>query len=64
MNGHRKADIELDKLLVNPKNYRFPSVKNEHQAMLTMLDLQQSKLTRLAEDIAKHGLNPTKRFPV
>ncbi len=64
MNGHRKADIELDKLLVNPKNYRFPSVKNEHQAMLTMLDSQQSKLTRLAEDIAKHGLNPTKRFPV
>ena len=53
MDGHRKADIELDKLLVNPENYRFDPVKDQQEAII-----------RLARNIAERGLNPTKRLLV
>jgi hypothetical protein len=64
MDRHQKIDIELDKLLVNPENYRFKSVTNQQEAMLTMLKSQDSKIMRLAKDIAAHGLNPTRRLLV
>ena len=64
MDGHRKADIELDKLLVNPKNYRFDPVKDQQEAMLVMLRTQKDKILNLARDIALRGLNPMRRLAV
>jgi hypothetical protein len=64
MDGHRKADIELDKLLVNPENYRFDPVKDQQEAMLIMLRSQKDKILKLARDIAQRGLNPTRRLMV
>ncbi len=64
MDGHRKADIELDKLLVNPENYRFETVKDQQEAMLIMLRLQKDKILKLARDVAQRGLNPTRRLVV
>lgn len=61
MAGYQKIDVELDKLLVNPGNYRFEAVKDQQEAMLTMLKLQNNKIISLARDIAQNGLNPTKR---
>ena len=64
MDGHRKADIELDKLLVNPENYRFETVKDQQEAMLIMLRSQKDKILKLARDVAQRGLNPTRRLVV
>ncbi len=64
MDGHRKADIKVDKLLVNPDNYRFDPVKDQQEAMRVMLRSQKDKILRLARDIAQRGLNPTRRLVV
>jgi len=64
MNSLQKIDIELDKLLVNPENYRFNRVTDQQEAILTMLHSQNNKIIRLARDIAQRGLNPTKRLVV
>jgi hypothetical protein len=64
MDGHRKADIKLDKLLVNPENYRFDPVADQQEAMLTMLRSQKDKILNLARDIAQRGLNPMERLVV
>lgn len=64
MDGHRKADIKVDKLLVNPENYRFDPVKDQQEAMLVMLRTQKDKILKLARDIAQRGLNPLKRLAV
>ena len=50
MDGHRKADIAIDKLLVNPENYRFDPVKDQQEAMLTMLQLLNNKIVKLARE--------------
>lgn len=64
MDGHRKADIKLDDLLVNPENYRFDPVENQRDAMLVMLKSQKDKILNLARDIAQHGLSPMERLAV
>jgi len=64
MDGPQKVDIELDKLLVNPENYRFKPVTDQQEAILTMLRSQNGKIIKLARDIAEHGLNPMERFLV
>jgi hypothetical protein len=64
MDGHQKIDLPLDKLLVNPENYRFDPVKDQREAMLIMLQSQNNKIIKLARDIALHGLNPSKRLLV
>ncbi len=64
MDGHRKADIKLDKLLVNAENYRFDPVVNQQEAMLTMLRSQKDKILNLARDIAQRGLSPMERLAV
>ena len=64
MDVHQKIDLELDKLLVNPENYRFDPVKDQQEAILTMLQSQNTKIIRLARNIAERGLNPTKRLLV
>lgn len=64
MDGHRKVDIELNKLLVNSENYRFDPVKDQQEAMLIMLRSQKDKILKLARDIAQRGLNPTRRLMV
>jgi hypothetical protein len=64
MDGHRKADIGLDELLVNPENYRFDPVRNQQEAMLTMLRSQKDKILKLARNIAQRGLHPARRLVV
>lgn len=64
MDGHRKADIKLDDLLVNPENYRFDLVENQRDAMLIMLRSQKDKVLNLARNIAQHGLSPMERLAV
>jgi len=64
MDGHRKADIKLDDLLVNPDNYRFDPVENQRDAILVMLRSQKDKVLNLARDIAQHGLSPMERLAV
>src|SRR6266704_5111270 len=64
MDGHRKADIKLDDLLVNPENYRFDPLENQRDAMLVMLRSQKDKVLNLARDIAQHGLSPMERLAV
>ena len=64
MASYQKIDIELDKLLVNAENYRFEPVKDQHEAMITMLRSQNNKIIKLARDIAERGLNPTRRLQV
>lgn len=64
MDSHRKADIKLGELLVNPENYRFDKVDNQQEAMIIMLRTQKDKILKLARDIARRGLNPTRRLVV
>ena len=59
-----KADIALDKLLVNAENYRFETVNDQQEAMLTMLRSQKDKILNLARDIARRGLSPVERLAV
>ncbi len=64
MDGHRKAYIKLDDLLVNPENYRFDPVENQQDAMLVLLQDQKDKILNLARDIAQRGLSPLERLSV
>jgi hypothetical protein len=56
--------IPIKKLVVNSNNPRFEPVKNEKQAILLMLKEVGPKILKLAEDIARHGLNPSKKLMV
>lgn len=55
-----KKQIEIDRLLINEQNPRFSSVNSQKLAIKIMLQKMESKIKKLAEDIAKNGLNPAK----
>lgn len=57
--GYKFINIDTDKLIVNKENPRFSSVKNEYEAIKTIILKQQEKLLNLIEDIAGNGLNPS-----
>jgi len=60
----KKDKISVTKLLVNPENPRFNPVKNQKKAIDLMLIKMSKKILNLAEDIAQHGLNPSKSLMV
>ena len=51
--------ISIADLLVNITNPRFRPVDNQREAIDQMLNDQQDKLIRLAEDIINSGINPS-----
>lgn len=59
-----KQTIPVAKLLVNTENPRFEAVKNQPEALELMLKEAGKAVLKLAEDIAKHGLNPSKSLMV
>jgi len=54
----KNKSIPLSKLTVNIENPRFEMVGNQREAIITMLEDQQDKLVKLAEDIIDNGMNP------
>ena len=56
--------IPISNLLVNPGNPRFEPVKNQQEAIELMLDKKGSEIKKLATDIIKNGLNPSKNLIV
>lgn len=53
------VSLNINELELSPWNPRFDPVENEAQAIMEMLESQHKKLVKLAEDIAKNGLNPS-----
>ena len=59
-----KRTISVAKLLINTENPRFEAVQNQPEALALMLKEAGKAVLKLAEDIAKHGLNPSKSLIV
>lgn len=59
-----KKKIDINKLVVNPKNYRFDPVENQGQAINLMLEEKGPEILNLASHIAEHGLDEAKAFRV
>lgn len=56
--------IEIEKLIVNPKNYRFDPVETQAEAIDLMLDEKGEELVNLAKHILENGLDEAKNFRV
>ena len=58
--------INIDKLIVNPKNYRFNNpVIGERAAMKELFEIKgRDKMFNLIKHVIKHGINPTKKISV
>ncbi|GHV55444.1 hypothetical protein AGMMS49579_18330 [Spirochaetia bacterium] len=56
--------IKLVDLLINTENYRFEPVSSQKEAIDLMIEDQNEKLYKLAEDIIIHGLNPNDAIQV
>ncbi|HYD03772.1 MAG TPA: hypothetical protein VEC16_05745 [Alphaproteobacteria bacterium] len=56
--------IEINKLIVNPENYRFDPVDNQSQAIDLMLEEKGDELVNLARHILQFGLDEAKNFRV
>lgn len=52
--------IEITKLIINPKNFRFDPVKSEQEAIDLMLHEKEAEILNLAKHIVNHGLDPSK----
>ncbi len=59
-----RENININKLIVNPENYRFDSVENQSQAIDLMLEEKGSEIFNLAKHIAEHGLDEAKNLRV
>ena len=55
-----KRTISVAKLLINTENPRFEAVQNQPEALALMLKEAGKAVLKLAEDIAKPCLNPSK----
>lgn len=62
--SYKKQFIQIEDILVNPKNPRFEPVQNQQKAIEVMLENMKHKVKNLARDIADNGLNPTKHIYV
>lgn len=51
--------VDLSLLMVNVENPRFEAVGNQREAINQMINNQNEKLARLAQDILDFGLNPS-----
>ncbi len=59
-----KENIHYNKLIVNPENYRFDSVKNQEEAIDLMLKEKGVEIVNLAKHILEHGLDEAKDLRV
>ncbi len=59
-----KKKITIDKLIVNPYNYRFDPVEGQNQAINLMLEEKGSEILNLAKHIVENGLDKAKDFRV
>lgn len=59
-----KKTIHYSKLIVNPENYRFDPVENQHEAIDLMLGEKGSEIVNLAKHILEHGLDEAKELRV
>jgi hypothetical protein len=51
--------IRVENLLIDEANPRYESNSNQRNAIFAIANEQRDKLANLAEDIVKHGLNPS-----
>ena len=56
--SYKKRSIKTEDLLINLENFRFDPVANQKEAINIMLETMESKMKKLAKDIATNGLNP------
>lgn len=55
--------LNVQELFLDLNNPRFPSVPdNERGAIMQMIELQDDKLSKLAKDIAEHGIDPSEKL--
>ena len=59
-----RMNIPITQLVVNPSNPRFEPMRDQGQAIQIMLNKEETSIKKLARDIVKHGLNPTKSLAV
>lgn len=57
--NHETKLIKVSQLLINVENPRFEKVENLQEAIKLMIENQNDKLAKLAEDIIENGLNPS-----
>ena len=55
-----KKSIDVDKLMINPENYRFDLVDNQSEAIQLMLEEKGDEILNLATHIFKNGLDRAK----
>ena len=55
-----KKNIEIDKLVVNPENYRFDPVDNQGEAIDLMIEEKGEEILSLAQHIYENGLDKSK----
>ena len=60
----RLQSIPISDLNVSSFNPRFDPVQDQDQAIQLMLNQESEGIKKLAEDIVKHGINPTKSLAV
>lgn len=60
----KKEEINISNLVINPENPRFERAGSQQKAIDLMLKKIGKRILRLAEDIAKNGLNPSKSLMV
>lgn len=56
---HKIKIININMLEINTENPRFEMVGNQREAISVMIESQNNKLARLAQDIIENGLNPS-----
>lgn len=55
-----KENINVDKLMINPENYRFDEVENQSEAIKLMLEEKGEEILSLAKHIFENGLDKAK----
>ncbi len=56
--------IDIEKLIVNPENYRFDPVDTQNQAIELMLEEKNEEIFNLAKHIIENGLDKAKNLRV
>lgn len=64
MSSRTPIPIHLDKLFIDQTNPRFPPRESQNEALYLLATDKKVKLFKLAEDIARQGLNPSESILV
>lgn len=56
--------VELDKLVINPENYRFDPVETQDEAIDLMLEEKGNEIFNMAKHIVEYGLDEAKNLRV